>query len=120
MLIGVRGGFGGLFALFNSLFFHGNVIFWYRNGKIKSSKVYKYGDLNDKYKEYRVTGTKISSGFMSDNEMNGKWTFWYHNGQKECELICKNGELVDGKIWDNGGNEKENIRFKHLIGKEDD
>ena len=57
---------------------------------------------------------------MKNGEMDGKWTYWHPNGHKECEVVCKNGELIDGKVWDNGGNEKENIRFKHLIGKEDD
>ena len=67
--------------------------------------------MGGKYAEYRVKGTKVSSGLMVDNEMDGKWTFWYHNGQKECEVICKNGELIDGKVWDDDGNKKESLRF---------
>jgi len=91
----------------------GNVTFWYRNGKVKASKIYENGRLVGKYAEYRVKGTKVSSGLMVDNEMDGKWTFWYHNGQKECEVICKNGELIDGKVWDDDGNKKKSIRFNY-------
>jgi antitoxin component YwqK of YwqJK toxin-antitoxin module len=89
----------------------GNVTFWYRNGKVKASKIYKDDKLDGKYTEHRVTGTQVSSGVMVNNEMDKKWTFWYHNGQKECEVICKNGELIDGKVWDDDGNKKESLRF---------
>ncbi len=91
----------------------GSVTFWYRNGKVKTSTVYKDGRLVGKYTEHRVNGTKVSSGLMDDGEMNGKWTFWYHNGQKESEVICKNGELIDGKVWDDDGNRKKSIRFNY-------
>ena len=91
----------------------GNVTFWYRNGKVKTSKIYKDGRVAGKYAEYRITGTDVSSGLMVDNEMDGKWTFWYHNGQKECEVTCKNGELIDGKVWDDDGNKKKSIRFNY-------
>ena len=91
----------------------GNVTFWYHNGKVKTSKIYKDGRMFGKYAEHRITGTDVCRVLMVDNEMDGKWTFWYHNGQKECEVICKNGELIDGKVWDDDGNEKQSTRFNY-------
>ena len=72
----------------------------------------KNGTIKDgKYEEFHVNGTGLSKGSMKNDKMDGKWTFWYHNGKKECEVVCKDGKLVDGKVWDDDGNEKESVRF---------
>jgi antitoxin component YwqK of YwqJK toxin-antitoxin module len=85
--------------------------YWYKNGKPKLDLVYNSGKLDGSYTEYHHSGKQFSHGIMKNDKMQGKWTFWYHNGQKECEVICKNGNLIDGKVWDDDGNEKEGLRF---------
>ena len=101
---------------------HGKREKYFYTGQIHKRRNYKDGVMEGLYEEWWMNSSKMnrSRGKMKNGEMDGKWTFWHHNGHKECEVVCKNGELIDGKVWDNGGNEKENIRFKHLIGKEDD
>ena len=91
----------------------GDCIVWYDNGVKYQHFTYDGNRLDGRWREWHTNGQKRADGEMKYGSMNGKWTFWYHNGQKECELICKNGELVDGKIWDDDGNEKKSIRFNY-------
>jgi len=86
---------------------NGKSMKFYPNGKVLEDKFYKNDKLNGEYVEYYIQGKTRAQGVMTDDKMEGKWTFWHHNGQKECEFHCTGGNLVNGKVWDDDGNIKE-------------
>lgn len=77
--------------------FEGELIFYYKNGKIDNIVHHENGRLNGKVVSNYENGKIRYEGNFKDDKMNGKYVNYYLNGKIEEIRDYKDGELVDNK-----------------------
>ena len=85
---------------------NGEVFQMFGDMKLPLGKM-KDGKKEGKWISWYPNGQKWSEETYKNGEIDGLWTEWWENGQKSQEETYKNGKLIEGKCWDEDGNEKD-------------
>lgn len=72
---------------------NGSFNFYYFDGSILSSTIYKNGEQDGDYKSYFYGGKLSAEGKYAEGDKIGKWSYYFGNGKISEEEIFKNGKL---------------------------
>ena len=73
--------------------YHGESKEYYKNGNLKSFKIYKNGNINGKWIEYYESGQINSECSILNEEYAGAYEKFYENGNSKVK-----GEYIDGEL----------------------
>lgn len=98
---------------------NGEIITYYKNGKIKIKVIYKDGKRNGEMIAYYKNGKIEQKGNCKDGKQNGEWIYYYENGKIAQKGNYKdglgNGEMIP--YYENGKiKEKETFKDGEKIG----
>ncbi len=99
----------------------GTITLWYDNGKKKSERTYKDGQLSGREITWYSNGFRHSQVYYSHGVENGEVQFWYESGKKmglgNYRLGKRDGKFIN---WDENGNilSAEQYEDDILVGSE--
>lgn len=91
---------------------HGEVSYYYKNGKTKETGNYSYGVKCGKWVSWSENGIKTGEvSYNQEGKKDGKWKIWDFNGNLRAQMNYKDGERSGlWKTWNEEGsliNEKK-------------
>lgn len=86
---------------------------WFKNGKLKSQKIYNHGSLFESFEEYHSNGKTNSKGsFDQSGKLDGEFVSYHENGSKKSQGKYSNGaQIEDWNYWNDSGSKIKNITY---------